>query len=509
MVGGQDTAGGGGAKAWGGRFAKATDPTVEAFTESISFDWRLYRQDVAASIAHARMLGRQGIITAEEAGTIIAGLREIEGEIEDSEFAFDPSREDIHLNIEARLAEKIGDVAGKLHTARSRNDQVATDVRLWCREAIDDLRTRILDLQAALIGQAEAHPAAVMPGYTHLQRAQPVLFAHHLLAYVAMLERDYDRLGDCRRRTNVLPLGAGALAGVGFPIDPHAVADELGFVMLAENSMDAVSDRDFAVELVAACSLVMVHLSRLAEDVIVWNSGEFGFVELDDSYATGSSIMPQKKNPDVAELTRGKTGRVFGHLQALLTLLKGLPLAYNRDLQEDKEALFDAVDTTRAALVAMTGLVGSMAPQPIRMAAQATASFSTATELADYLARKGLPFRQAHEVVGKLVQHCLAAGKSLEQLTVPELTTASPQLGVDALEQVTAAAAVAAKDVPGGTAPSRVALALKAAQARLAAHRTDDAPHPPAPSPSPGEGEGEFTRGRQGEVSQGEVRDTS
>ena len=471
MAGEWGRAEGGGAKAWGGRFAKATDPTVEAFTESISFDWRLYRQDIAASMAHARMLGGQGIITVEEAATIITGLDEIEGEIERGEFAFDPGREDIHLNIEARLAEKIGGAAGKLHTARSRNDQVATDVRLWCRAAIDDLRTRILDLQAALIGQAAAHPAAIMPGYTHLQRAQPVLFAHHLLAYVAMLERDYDRLGDCRRRTNVLPLGAGALAGVGFPIDPRAVADELAFESSAENSMDAVSDRDFVVELVSACSLVMVHLSRLAEDVIVWSSGEFGFVELDDAYATGSSIMPQKKNPDVAELTRGKTGRVFGHLQALLTLLKGLPLTYNRDLQEDKEALFDAVDTTQAALVAMTGLVQTMAPQPEMMAANATASFSTATELADYLAQKGLPFRQAHEVVGRLVARCLAAGKSLEQLTAAELAAASPQLGADALERVTATAAVAAKDVPGGTAPRRVAQALKAAQARLAAHR--------------------------------------
>ncbi|MAG36936.1 MAG: argininosuccinate lyase [Dehalococcoidia bacterium] len=471
MAGEQGNVGGRVPKAWGGRFAKETDPTVEAYTESISFDWRLYRQDIAASIAHARMLGQQGIITTEEAEAIVAGLTEIGGEIERGEFAFEPSREDIHLNIEARLAEKIGDTAGKLHTARSRNDQVATDVRLWCRAAIDDLRTRTLDLQAALIGQAERYPDAVMPGYTHLQRAQPVLFAHHLLAYVAMLERDHDRLDDCRHRTNVLPLGAGALAGVGFPIDPQAVADELELEAIAENSMDSVGDRDFAVELVSACSLVMVHLSRLAEDVIVWSSGEFGFVELDDAYATGSSIMPQKKNPDVAELTRGKTGRVFGHLQALLTLLKGLPLTYNRDLQEDKEAIFDAVDTTRAALAAMTGLVQSMAPQPEHMAAKATASFSTATELADYLAQKGLPFRQAHEVVGKLVAQCLEAGKSLEQLTASELTAASPQFGPDALARVTAAAAVAAKDVPGGTAPRRVAQALAVAKARLAVHR--------------------------------------
>ena len=468
---------GGGGKAWGGRFAKATDPTVEAFTESISFDWHIYRQDITASIAHARMLGQQGIITAGEAAAIIQGLTAIGGEIERGEFTFDRQREDIHLNIEARLGEKIGEVAGKLHTARSRNDQVATDLRLWCREAIDELRRRILDLQEALLGQAEGCPEAVMPGYTHLQRAQPVLFGHHLLAYVAMLERDLDRLADCRRRTNVLPLGAGALAGVGFPIDRQSVADELGFDAISENSMDAVSDRDFAVELAAAGSLVMMHLSRLAEDVIVWSSGEFAFVELDDAYATGSSIMPQKKNPDVAELTRGKSGRVFGHLQALLTLLKGLPLTYNRDLQEDKEALFDTVGTTRAALAAMAGLVGTLRPQPARMASLATAGFSTATELADYLAQRGLPFREAHTVVGRLVRHCLDEGRALTELTATDLAAVSPLFGDDALERVTAAAAVQAKDVPGGTAPAQVTQALGAARARLAVHRREQ-PHP-------------------------------
>jgi argininosuccinate lyase len=459
---------GGGEKLWGGRFAKEVDAEVHAFGASIPFDSRLYREDIAGSIAHATMLGRQGIITQEEASTLVDGLRRVREEIEAGTVQPDLRWEDIHSFVESRLRELVGDVAGKLHTARSRNDQVALDTRLFARAAIKEICSNLASLQRALLEVASAHPLVVMPGYTHLQRAQPVLFSHHLLAYFEMFQRDAERLRDCYRRTNVLPLGSGALAGVPYDIDRAYVAEQLGFDSLSRNSMDAVSDRDYLVELLSDLSLVMAHLSRLAEEVILWSTEEFGFIELDDSYSTGSSIMPQKKNPDVAELVRGKTGRVYGALLGLLTTIKGLPLTYNKDMQEDKEPLFDAVDTVSISLRMFAGMLETAQVRAERMREAAVGGFSTATDVADYLVRKGLTFRQAHEVVGRLVRHCIDRGCSLSDVSLPDLRSFSPHFDQD-FYLIDVDSSVAARDVPGGTAPDRVRAALEESRALMAA----------------------------------------
>ena len=453
-------------KLWGGRFEEETHKLVEAYTASVHFDKRLSRYDIQGSLAHTRMLAKGGIIPEDEAERIIKGLQEIEGEIERGEFPFDPAFEDIHLNIEKRLIEKIGEVGGKLHIARSRNDQIALDLRLYLREEIGEIQKLIVALQEALLEQAEANLDIVMPGYTHLQRAQPILLAHHLLAYFEMLDRDRERFRDCLKRVNVLPLGSGALAGTGFPIDRGYVAELLEFPAVSENSIDAVSDRDFIVEFLSAASILMMHLSRLSGEVVLWASAEFGFVELPDAFATGSSMMPQKKNPDVAELARGKTGRVFGALFALLTMLKGLPLSYNRDLQEDKEPLFDTVDTVKATLQVFQEMLRAVRFNGERMREAALAGFLNATDVADYLVEKGMPFRRAHEVVGRLVQECLKQKKRIQELSLEELKCFSPLFEEDVYPFITLEACLERRRSFGGTAKGRVVEALKVARRR-------------------------------------------
>ena len=448
-------------KAWGGRFSLPTHGLVEHFTASILFDRRLYAYDIQGSIAHCRMLAKCGIITEAEANAIIQGLQEIASEIERGAFVFDVRWEDIHMHIERRLIDLIGPVGGKLHTARSRNDQIALDVRLYLRDEIRLILDGIRHLQRTLIDLADRHLDVIMPGYTHLQRAQPIRLSHHLLAYDEMLERDHQRFAECLTRVNVLPLGAGALATTTYPIDRAYVAQLLDFPALAENSLDAVSDRDFVIECCADASLVMMHLSRLSQEITLWCSAEFGFVELSDAFSTGSSIMPQKKNPDVAELVRGKTGRVYGHLQGVLTVMKGLPLAYNSDMQEDKEALFDVIDTVKACLCVFTPMLATLTLRPERMRA-AAAGFGTATDMADYLAAKGLPFRQAHEVVGRLVRYCLDRQQTLQELSLGELRTFSPLFDSDVYEAIALDAAVERRQVRGGPARARVAERIKA-----------------------------------------------
>jgi argininosuccinate lyase len=454
------------AKAWGSRFRASTHPLVEAYTLSLSVDQRLWREEIAASIAHARMLGRQRIVPRADANAIVRGLQEIAREIERGGFPWRDELEDVHTNIEARLRETIGDAAGRLHTARSRNDQVATDLRLYAMRACDRATGAVRALQRALASLAEANRRAVMPGYTHLQRAQPVLLAHHLLAYVEMLERDADRFADARRRADVLPLGSGALAGVPYPLDRESVALELGFSRISDNSIDAVSDRDFAVDFVAAAALCMTHLSRLAEEIVLWSSAEFGFLRLPDAFATGSSIMPQKRNPDVAELARARLGRVSGQLVALLTMLKALPLSYNRDLQEDKRAFFETEDTLLETLHVFAAMTPQLEFDAARMRRAASANYALATDLADYLVRRGLPFREAHGVVGRLVQFAEERGKTFAQLTLAEYRRFSPLFRAD-VDKLTLATALAARDVPGGTAPRRVAAALRKWKRRL------------------------------------------
>ena len=450
------------------RFQKDTDELVRDYTASIPFDRRLYRHDIAGSIAHVKMLARQNIITDKEAELINMGLVSIRGEIEKEEFQFKTELEDIHMNIEARLVEKVGDLAGKLHTARSRNDQVALDLRLFTRDAIKEAIGGLRQVQGALLDLAESNQSVVMPGYTHLQRAQPVLLAHQLLAYFEMLERDVSRFGDCLRRTDVLPLGSGALAGVPYPIDRAYVASELGFSEVSQNSIDAVSDRDFVIEYQSAASIAMMHVSRLAEELVLWSSAEFGFVEIDEAYATGSSIMPQKKNPDVAELARGKVGRTYGNLLGILTVMKGLPLAYNRDLQEDKEGLFDTVDTLISTLGVFAGMVSSLKINPLRTRQAAQDGYILATDIADYLVKKGIPFRQAYTVVGKLVSYAIDEGKGLGELDIEEYRRFSPEFQEDVLA-VTAESSVAARDVPGGTARGQVEVQLARARGMLQA----------------------------------------
>jgi argininosuccinate lyase len=454
-------------KPWGGRFEADTDKSVEDFTTSLSFDRRLYRQDIAGSMAHARMLAKQGIITPAEGDQIVAGLTDIRREIEAGEFDFDPAQEDIHMAIESRLIAKLGEVGGKLHTARSRNDQVALDLRLYLAQEVEGLIADLSDLRLAGIRLAHRHREAILPGYTHLQRAQPILLAHHLLAYDEMWRRDQERLQESLQRIKISPLGAAALAGTTFAIDPQMVASHLGFPRVFRNSLDAVSDRDFCLEFLSNSSIIMIHLSRLAEELILWSSAEFGFVILPDAYATGSSIMPQKKNPDVPELIRGKTGRVAGHLMGLLMSIKGLPLAYNRDLQEDKEPLFDTVDTVRPAVRLMAGLLENLTVRPEAMAAALTGSFLTATDLADYLVTKGLPFRTAHEQVGHTVRYAEAQGKELWELSLPEIQQFAPLAETDVFDWLQIENSLARRRSPGGTAPERVAEALERVEAEI------------------------------------------
>ena len=443
-------------KLWGGRFAQPTNKFVEEFTASIDFDKRLYRQDIQGSMAHAMMLGKQGIIPKTDVEAITEGLKDILDRIEAGEFDFSVSLEDIHMNIESRLSTSIGEAGKRLHTGRSRNDQVALDIRLYLREEIASITAFLDKLVDSLINQAEENIDVIMPGYTHLQTAQPILFSHHMLAYVEMFKRDKGRMEDCLKRVNVLPLGAGALAGTTFPIDREYVAELLEFSEVTRNSLDSVSDRDFALEFMSASSILMMHLSRFSEELIIWSTSEFKFIDLSDGFCTGSSIMPQKKNPDVPELVRGKTGRVYGNLMALLTVMKALPLAYNKDMQEDKEPLFDTIDTVKGSLKIFADMIREMKVNPATMRTAAAKGFSTATDVADYLVRKGMAFRDAHEVVGKSVAYCLSNGKDLPELSMEEWKSFSDMIEEDIYDSITLEASVNARCATGGTALERV-----------------------------------------------------
>ncbi len=460
-------------KSWSGRFREETVPEVERFTESVTLDRRLYRQDIQGSVAHCRMLARQGILPAEEARRIEAELWKILGEIEAGEFRFELRHEDVHMNIEARLMERLGDLGGKLHTARSRNDQVALDMRLYLREAIDEVREELLRLLEVILRRAEEHLDVILPGYTHLQKAQPVRLGHHLMAYWQMFRRDEERLGQVRRRVNVMPLGAGALAGSGFPLDPRYVARLLGFAEVTANSMDAVSDRDFLIEFCFSASLVLMHLSRWAEELILWSTDAFGFVELPDGYCTGSSMMPQKKNPDVLELLRGKAGGLYGDLMGMLVLMKGLPLTYQRDMQEDKAPLFHAVDTVKASLSIFASLLERVRFRGERMRREAEEGFLNATDLADHLVRRGVPFRKAHGIAGRAVRYCLDAGKRLEELTAEEWAELAPGVDPAIREVLELERIVEARDVPGGTARRQVLREIRRAGRILEKRKKD------------------------------------
>jgi argininosuccinate lyase len=449
-------------KAWAGRFAEAANPIMEAFTSSLAFDKRLAPYDIRGSIAHCRMLVKQRILSRVEGDKIVKGLENVQRELERATFQFLPSDEDIHMAIERRLTEKIGPLGGKLHTARSRNDQVLLDVRLYLRDEITAIQRLLGALRKQFAGMAKRYANVIMPGYTHLQRAQPVLLAHHLLAYYDMLGRDDERLRQCQERVNVMPLGAGALAGTTLPIDRHHVARLLGFPRVSENSLDTVADRDFQIEFLSCAAMLCMHLSRLSEELVLWASGEFGFIELPDAFATGSSMMPQKKNPDVPELVRGKTGRVYGNLFSLLTILKGLPLSYNRDLQEDKEPLFDTVDTVKGCLTVLEAMVPRLVFREERLAEAALGGFTLATDVADYLVEKGTPFRKAHEIVGAVVRWCVAENKGIERLTLEEWRRFSPAFEEDILPRLTLESAVDRRRSYGGTARTEVQRRLKA-----------------------------------------------
>ncbi len=441
---------------WSGRFSRSTDNLVQAFSESISYDHRLYPYDIQGSIAHARMLGRQGIIPQQDADSIIAGLEQIRAEIESGAFVFKTELEDIHMNIEARLIDLIGPAGARLHTGRSRNDQIATDERLFLRAECAQLDALLIALQKALLQLAEEHQELIMPGFTHLQHAQPVLFAHHLLAYLEMFGRDRERFADALHRINRLPLGAGAIAGSTLPLDREGVARELGFESVLQNSMDAVADRDVLLETLSGLAITAMHLSRLAEDIVIWFSQEFAFIELGDAFTTGSSLMPQKKNPDVAELARGKTGRVYGHLLALLTTMKGLPLTYNRDLQEDKEGLFDALDTVKMTLETITAMLATLRPVPEKMQAAASDPALMATDLAEWLVRQGVPFRDAHHQVGRFVAGCLQRQQSLADASLEQMQESIPLATAECLQLFDCRRSVNARDLTGGTAPAQV-----------------------------------------------------
>jgi argininosuccinate lyase len=466
-------------QAWSALFSEPMSELVKRYTASVFFDKRLWQADIAGSLAHAAMLARQGVISAQDLADIERGMAQVRSEIESGEFVWKEELEDVHLNIEARLTQLVGDAGKRLHTGRSRNDQVATDVRLWLRDEIDAIATLLVDMQRALLSVASHHTETVMPGFTHMQVAQPVSFAHHLLAYVEMFARDGERLADLRKRVNRLPLGAAALAGTSYPLDRESVAQTLGFDGVCQNSLDAVSDRDFAIEFTAFASLVMVHVSRMAEEIVLWMSQNFGFIDLSDRYCTGSSIMPQKRNPDVAELARGKSGRVVGHLMALITLMKGQPLTYNKDNQEDKEPLFDTVDTVKDTLRIMAEMVGGevdpangtrsggLKVKAEAMQAAAKRGYATATDLADYLVKKGLPFRDAHEVVAHAVKEALGRGVDLSELPLAALQSLHPDIGEDVFEVLSLTGSLNARNVIGGTAPQQARAQIERHRARL------------------------------------------
>ncbi|WP_048307472.1 argininosuccinate lyase [Halomonas sp. PR-M31] len=454
-------------QSWGGRFTEPTDAFVEKFTASVDFDRRLYHHDIRGSKSHARMLERVGVLTSDECEAILKGLAEVEAEIEAGQFPWSVALEDVHMNIEARLTEKIGTTGKKLHTGRSRNDQVATDIRLYLRDEIDVIDAELARLRSGMIELADREAETIMPGFTHLQTAQPVTFGHHLLAWQEMIARDQERLRDCRKRVNVMPLGAAALAGTTYPIDRHVSAELLGFECPAENSLDAVSDRDFAIEFVSFASLLLMHLSRMSEELVLWSSAQFNFIDLPDRFCTGSSIMPQKKNPDVPELVRGKSGRVYGHLMSLLTLMKSQPLAYNKDNQEDKEPLFDTLDTVKGCLKAFADMVPAIEAKTDSMYEAARRGFSTATDLADYLVRKGVAFRDAHEIVGQSVAYGIEQGKDLSEMSLEELRQFSDTITDDVFDVLTLEGSVAARNHIGGTAPNQVRAAAQRARDAL------------------------------------------
>ncbi|MEI6603032.1 MAG: argininosuccinate lyase [Clostridia bacterium] len=460
-------------KLWGGRFAKNTDQATDDFNSSIRFDARLYEQDILGSVAHAAMLGAQGIIPIAEAQLIEKTLLEILSEIDAGDIAFEVGAEDIHMNIEKILTSRIGDAGKRLHTGRSRNDQVALDLRMYLLHENRMISDMLVALCRTLISLSKEHLSTILPGYTHLQRAQPITLAHHMMAYVQMFRRDIERLADCAKRTNFMPLGSGALAGTTYPLDRAAVAASLGFSHITENSLDAVSDRDFAMELAFCLSTVMVHLSRMSEELILWSSAEFGFVELDDAFSTGSSIMPQKKNPDVAELVRGKSGRVFGDLMALLTVMKGLPLAYNKDMQEDKEAIFDAIDTVKMCLPVFTQMLATSTFHKEQMYRAAQGGFTNATDVADYLVKKKVPFRDAHEIIGKMVLYCISHAKAIDALSMEEFKEFSPLIEDDIYLEISLEQCVAGRDLPGGPATSSVLAQIATAEEFLANAESD------------------------------------
>lgn len=443
-------------KLWGGRFSKATDALVDDFNSSIRFDARMYRQDIKGSMAHAEMLGRQGIIPKDDAALIVKTLGEILKDIENGKVEFSIDAEDIHMNIETILTERIGDAGKKLHTGRSRNDQVTLDLRMYLRDESDELIEMLKNTMTVLLDLASAHVDTIMPGYTHLQKAQPVTFAHHVMAYFQMFSRDLERLTDCRRRVNVMPLGSGALAGTTYPLDREFVAEKLGFDAVTSNSLDGVSDRDFVIEFLSVLSMIMMHLSRFCEELVLWSSHEFAFVEMDDSYSTGSSIMPQKKNPDVAELIRGKTGRVYGHLMSLLTTMKGLPLAYNKDMQEDKEAAFDTLDTVKLCLPVFTNMVRTMKVNGEKMKQGAKGGFTNATDIADYLVKKGVPFRSSHAIVGKMVARAVETNRDLDEFSLSEFQEFFDLIEEDIYNAIDVATCVAERNITGGPAKEQV-----------------------------------------------------
>lgn len=448
-------------KLWGGRFEKSTDKKVDDFHSSIAFDARLYRQDIKGSIAHAKMLAACGIISGEEGDAIVKGLESILDDIDKGKIEFSKEAEDIHMNIESLLIEKIGDVGKKLHTGRSRNDQVALDIRMYLKDEIDEISSLIATLQRVLLNMAKEHQHTLMPGYTHLQPAQPITLAHHLMAYFQMFKRDWQRFRDCRKRTDIMPLGSGALAGTTYPLNRNYVADMLDFSDITDNSLDGVSDRDFALEFLSCCSILMMHLSRFCEEIILWATKEFDFIELDDGFSTGSSIMPQKKNPDVAELIRGKTGRVYGNLISLLTVMKSLPLAYNKDMQEDKEPVFDAVDTVKKCVAIFTDMVKTTKFKKDNMKAACLDGFLNATDAADYLVGKGIPFRRAHEITGRLVLHCIKNNKDLQQLSLDEYKTFCQAFDKDIYDHIDIKNCVYQRKIQGGPSPQAVAQAIK------------------------------------------------
>ncbi len=454
-------------KLWGGRFSKETDAMVDDFNSSIRFDNRMYWEDIEGSVAHAGMLGRCGIIAKEDAALIQKTLKEIRADIEAGTVEFDVYAEDIHMNVETLLIERIGDVGKRLHTGRSRNDQVALDLRLYLRRQCDEMEQQLHSLMSTLLDLAEEHTETIMPGYTHLQKAQPVTFAHHVMAYFEMLTRDRERLRECRKRINVMPLGSGALAGTTYPLDREYVAEQLGFDRVTNNSLDGVSDRDFAIELCGVLSLLMMHLSRFSEELILWSTHEFAFVEMDDAYSTGSSIMPQKKNPDVAELIRGKTGRVYGDLNALLVTMKGLPLAYNKDMQEDKEAVFDAVDTAKLCMPVFEKMIKTMRVKKDVMLGGAKGGFANATDVADYLVKKGVPFRDSHSIVGQMVAKAISLNKNLDDFTLEEFKECSPLIEEDIYEAISMQTCVGDRKLKGGPAPERVKQEIKDGRNRL------------------------------------------